>query len=50
MDTVIARLLEAETIDGAEVYEALGLSAVRNAAHEHQPLEQAAYSEERTLN
>ncbi|WP_226507122.1 AAA family ATPase [Pseudomonas sp. MWU16-30317] len=50
MDTVVARLLEAETIDGAEVYEALGLSAVRNSEREHAALEQAAYSEDSTLN
>lgn len=50
MDTVIARLLEAETIDGAEVYEALGLSTVRNAEHEHEALEQAAYRGESSLN
>jgi cell division protease FtsH len=50
MDTVVARLLELETVDGAEVYEALGLSAVRNAERDHQPLEQAAYREESTLN
>mgnify|MGYP001316322630 CR=1 FL=1 len=44
MDTVIARLLESETVDGTEVYDALGVSALRNSRHEPERLERAAYS------
>jgi cell division protease FtsH len=44
MDTIVARLLESETVDGFEVYEALGISAGRTSGRELEMLDQAACS------